>query len=93
MLPSSEAHEAEDRCFRVAVARRLMLPHPAVTNPADVVRTCPNKSAAGQICTKPADVLQHHCYGCRYVGDVDRRHAAVARCLADVIHTVAPSYA
>ena len=26
MQPSSEAYEAEDRCFRVSVARRLMLP-------------------------------------------------------------------
>ena len=37
MQPSSEAYEAEDRCFRVSVARRLMLPHPAATNAADVV--------------------------------------------------------
>ena len=29
MQPSSEAYEAEDRCFRVSEARRLMLPHPA----------------------------------------------------------------
>ena len=36
MQPSSEAYEAEDRCFRVSVARRLMLPHPAVPNAADV---------------------------------------------------------
>ena len=35
--PSSEAYEVEDRCFRVSVARRLMLPHPAVADPADVV--------------------------------------------------------
>ena len=28
MQPSSEAYEVEDRCFRVSVARRLMLPHP-----------------------------------------------------------------
>ena len=49
MQPSSEAYEAEDRCFRVAVARRLMLLHPAAANSAGVVRTCPkkNKSAAG----------------------------------------------
>ena len=50
MQPSSEAYEAEDRCFRVSVARRLMLPHPAVADPADVVQFCPNKSAAGVIC-------------------------------------------
>ena len=36
MQPSSEAYEAEDRCFRVSVARRLMLPLPAVPNAADV---------------------------------------------------------
>ena len=32
MQPSSEACETEDRCFRVSVARRLMLPHPAAPN-------------------------------------------------------------
>ena len=85
MQPSSEAYEAEDRCFRVPVARRLMLPHPAAPNATDVVQFCPNKSAAGVICYKPVDPQQHHCYGCRYGGGVDRRHAAVARCLADVI--------
>ena len=64
MQPSSEAYEVEDRCFRVSVARRLMLPHPAVADPADVVQFCPNKSAAGVICNKPLDPKQHHCYGC-----------------------------
>ena len=87
MQPSSEAYEAEDRCFRVSVARRLMLPHPAAANRADVVQFCPNKSAAGVICNKPVDPKQHHCYGCRYGGGVDRRHAAVGRCLADVIQS------
>ena len=38
MQPSNEAYEAEDRCFRVSVARRLMMPHPAAANPADVVQ-------------------------------------------------------
>ena len=85
MQPSSEACEAEDRCFRVSVARRLMLPHPS--NAADVVQSCPNKSAAGVICNKLVDAKQHHCYGCRYGGGVDRRHAAVGRCLADVIQS------
>ena len=87
MQPSSEAYEAEDRCFRVSVARRLMLPHPAPPNAADVVQFCPNESAAGVICNKPVDPKQHHCYGCRYGGGVDRRHAAVGRCLADVIQS------
>ena len=84
--PSSEAYEAEDRCFRVSVARRLMLPHPAAANPA-VVQFCRNKSAAGVICNKPVDPQQHHCYSCRYGGGVDRRHAVVGRCLADVIQS------
>ena len=87
MQPSSEAYEIEDRCFRVSVARRLMLPHPAAANPADVVQFCPNKSAAGVICNKPLDPKQHHCYGCRYGGGVDRRHAARARCLVDFIQS------
>ena len=46
MQLSSEAYEAEDCCIRVTVARRLMLPHPAATNPSGVAPTCPNKSAA-----------------------------------------------
>ena len=87
MQPTSEAYEIEDRCFRVSVARRLMLPHPVAANPADVVQFCPNKSAAGVICNKPLDPKLHHCYGCRYGGGVDRRHAALARCLADIIQS------
>ena len=87
MQPSSEAYEAEDCCFRVSVARRLMLPQQAAAKPADVVQFCPNKSAAGVICNKPVDPKQHHCYGCRYGGGVDRRHAALARCLADIIQS------
>ena len=59
MQPSSEACEAEHRCFRVSVARRLLLPHPAAHHAADVVQSCPNKSAAGLICTKLVDTLQH----------------------------------
>ena len=64
-----------------------MMPHPAAPNAADVVQSCPNKSAVGLICNKPVDTEQHHCCGCRYGGGVDRRHAAVARCLADVMHS------
>ena len=63
-----------------------MLPHPATSNAVDVVQSCPNKSTAGLICNEPVDPQQHHCCGCRY-GGVDCRHAAVARCLADVIHS------
>ena len=39
------------------------------------------------ICNKPVDPQQHHCYGCRYGGGVDRRDAAVGRCLANVIQS------
>ena len=93
MQPSSEAYEVEDRCFRVSVARRLMLPHPAVADPADIVQFCPNKSVAGVICNKPLDPKQHHCYGCRYGGGVDRRHAALARALRMPFnHTVVSRY-
>ena len=70
---NSEAYESEDHCFRVSVARRLMLP--AASDPSGVV------------CGKSVDAHQHHCNGSRYGGGVDRRCAAVARCLADVIHT------
>ena len=64
-----------------------MLPHSGAPDPSGVVSARPNKSAAGQICGKSVDAQQHHCYGCRYGGGVDRRHAAVARCLAGVIHS------
>ena len=63
------------------------MPHPAAPNAADVAQSCLNKSAAGLICNTPVDPQQHHCCGSRYGGGVDRRHAAVARCLADVIHS------
>ena len=52
------------------------------------VQFCPKqKSAAGVICNKPVDPQQHHCYGCRYGGGVDRRRAAVGRCLVDVVQS------
>ena len=85
LQPSSEAYEAEDRCFRVSVARRLMLPHPAAPNATDVVQSCPNKVQQASCPNKAVDTQQHHCYGCRYGGGVDRRPAAAVRCLADVI--------
>ena len=52
-----------------------------------MVQFCPNKNAAGAICNKPLDPKLHHCHGCRYGGGVDRRHAALARCLADIIQS------
>ena len=86
MQANSEAYEAEDRCLRVAVARRLMLPHPAASNAADVAQSCPNKSAAGQICSKPVDLQRHNCYGCRYGGGTADM-PQWPRCSAYVIHS------
>ena len=60
MQPSGEAHEAEDRCFRVSVARRLMMPYTAAPNAADVVQSCPNKSAAGHFHNKRTKPLFLH---------------------------------
>ena len=71
----------------VSVARRLMLPQPAASDPQVLFWHAPNKRAARQICGKPVDADQHHRFGCRCGGGVNRRHAAVARCLADVIHS------
>ena len=62
-----------------------MLPHPAALS--GIATACSNKSATGLICGKPVDAHQHHFYGCQYGGAVDRRHAAVARRLADAIQT------
>ena len=45
------------------------------------------QKCGGCFCNKPLDPKQHHCYGCRFGGGVDRRHAALARCLADVIQS------
>ena len=66
MKPTSEAYEAEDRCFRVAVAKRLM--HPAASNAADVAQSCSNKSAAGQILFA--------CQHSREIGCMPTRHDA-----------------
>ena len=73
MQPRSEAYDIEDRCLRVSVARRLMLPHPVAANPADVVQFCQTKVPQVLFATNPLDPKQHHCYGCRYGGGVDRR--------------------
>ena len=68
-----------------------MLPHPAAPNAADVAQFCTNNSAAGVICNKPVDLKQHHCNGCRNGGSVDRKHAALARCLdARASHEIHP---
>ena len=85
--PNSEAYEADDRCFQVSLARRLMLPHPAASHSANISPTCPNVSAAKRICACPSDDYQLHCKICKSGGGVDQRHSALARCLADLITT------
>ena len=85
--PSTEAHEADDRCFQVSLARRLMLAHPAAAHATDITPTCPNVSAAKRACTCLIDSHQIHCMICKKGGGVDQRHSALARCLADLITT------
>ena len=85
--PDSEACEADDRCFQVSMARRLMLAHPAAALATNISPTCPNGSAAKRVCTCPIDRHQLHCIVCKSGGGVDQRHSALARCLADLITT------
>ena len=85
--PNSEAYEADDRCFQVSHARRLMLPQPAASHSANISPTCPNVSAAKRISACPIDDYQLHCTTCKSGGGVDQRHSALARCLADLITT------
>ena len=61
LQPNSEAHEDEDRCFRVCMARKLMLPHPAAPRPFRCFCGVPQQRRSGQICGKRVDVQQHNC--------------------------------
>ena len=83
--PNSEASEADDRCFHVSLARRLMLPHPAASQASNISSTCPNVSAAKRTCACHIDPHQPHCMTCKSGGGVDQRHSALARCLADLV--------
>ena len=85
--PNSEAYEADDRCFQVSMAWRLMLTHPAAAHATDITPTCPNVSAAKRTCTCRIDPYQLHCIVCKRGRGVDQRHSALARCLADLITT------
>ena len=89
--PNSDAYDADDRCFQVSMARRLMLAHPAAALATNISPTCPNVSAAKRVCTCPIDRHQLHCTVCRSGGSVDQRQSALARCLTDLIteYTVA----
>ena len=71
-------------CFS---CQKIDAPAPGCCQPCRRGTVLLQKSAAGAICNKPLDPKLHHCYGCRYGGGVDRRHAALARCLADIIHS------
>ena len=70
--PNSEAYEADDRCFQVSLARRLMLPHPAASHSDNISPTCPNVSAATRICACPIDDYQLHCTTCKSGGGGDQ---------------------
>ena len=88
--PSSEAYEAneaDERCFQVSMARRLMLTHPAGALATNISPTCPNVSAAKRVCTCRIDPHQLHCIVCKSGGGVDQRYSALARCLADLVTT------
>ena len=83
--PNSEAYEADDRCFQVSLARRLVLPHPAPSQASNVSATCTNVSAAKRTCACSIDSHQLHCMTCKSGVGVDQRHSVLARCLADLI--------
>ena len=85
--PNSEACEADDRCFQVSMAPRLMLAHPAAALAINISPTCPKVSAAKRVCTCSIDPHQLHCIVCKSGGGVDQRHSALARCLADLVTT------
>ena len=85
--PNSEAYEADDRCFQVSMARRLMLTHPSAALAADISPTCPNVSAAKRACTCRTYPHQLHCIVCKKGRGVDQRHSALARCLAHLSTT------
>ena len=91
---SSESYEADDRCFQVSLARRLMLPHSAASHAANILPTCPNVSAAKRTCACLIDDYQLLCMICKSGGGVDQRHSALARCPADLItaHTGTKAY-
>ena len=84
---SSEAYEADDICFQVLMALRLMLAHPAAALATNISPTCPNVSATKRVCTRPIGTHQLHCIVCKSGGGVDQRHSVLARCLADLITT------
>ena len=87
MHPSSEAYEAEDRCLRNCCSQEIDVATSCNFQPCRCGTVLLQQSAAGLICNKTLDPQEHHGNGCRYGGGVDRRHAAVARCPADVIHS------
>ena len=64
-----------------------MLPHPAAPALSGIAGACPNQSATGRNVPNRWTLTSTIATGCWYGGGVDRRHAAMARCLADVIQT------
>ena len=68
--PNSEAYEADDRCFQVSLARRLMLAHLVASHATNISPTCPNVSASKRTCACPIDPHQLHCITCKSGGGV-----------------------
>ena len=65
-----------------------MLARPAANDPTNISPTCPNVSAAKRVCSCSVNSHQLLCTVCKSRGGVDQRHAALARCLADLVTKV-----
>ena len=83
--PSIESYEPDDHVFVVTAARRLLLPHPATTDPQHLPHQCPRVAGNGQVCPSPIDTQQRHCIICKAGGGVVQRHDNFVRCLADLV--------
>ena len=83
----SEAYEAEDRCFRVSVAGRFMLPHPAASDPQVFVWHAPTRAQRSRSVPNRWMLNSTTAMGAGTAEVSTAGHAAVARCPADVIHS------
>ena len=81
-----EAHEAEDRCFQMSLAR-LMLAHPVANNPGQHLAHVPKRQRRQASMRPPhrRPPTTLHCLQKRWWGN--QRHSTLARCLADLITT------
>ena len=65
--------------------QKIDAPAPGCCKPCGCGSVLPQQKCRRCHLQQTSGPKQHHCYGCRYGGGVDRKHAAVGRCLADVI--------